>query len=193
MDTLYIRMPRTGSTSLLALCESNGFASLSGYEMGFWDDKNTHESLYRCIESRLGEEVMNDTFVFSSARNPFVRAISIWNHPSWESARSFDEFCRKIEADDYPSGCAKWHSVPVSDHLFCGQKCLVDLIVRTEHVQEGVDAVCDTVGVPRQKLTHENRSITRKHYTEYYSEVAKEIISKKYAQDIENLGYEFGD
>lgn len=192
MDALYIRMPRTGSTSLLALCESRGFASLSGYELGFWDNTNSHESLYRCIEERLGAEVLNDTFVFSSARNPFARAISIWNHPSWDAVRSFDEFCRRIEADDYPSGCARWHSVPVSNHVLCGQTCLVDLVIKVEQIEEGVDALSQAVGIPRQTISHENKSEERKHYTEYYSEATKEIISRKYASDIENFEYEFG-
>ena len=186
-------MPRTGSTSLVEFCESNGFTFLGGYDMGFWDDKNTHENLFRCIESHFGNEAMNDSFVFSSARNPFARAISIWSHSSWDSVSSFEEFCCRIEAGDYPSGCAKWHSVPVSNHLFSGQKCLVDLVVKTEHLQEGVDVICDTVEIPRQKLMHLKKSEPRKHYTEYYSEATREIISREYAQDIENFGYEFGD
>jgi hypothetical protein len=69
---------------------------------------------------------------------------------------------------------------------------VIDFVGRFENLQNDFDAVCDTIGVPRQQLLNSNH-IQRKRYTEYYDEETREIVAKHHARDIEYFGYKFGE
>jgi hypothetical protein len=196
MDALYIRMPRCGSTSIASFCKKNKVPFYSDRDMGFWGrdtllKKNTSDQLYQCVLNYVGKEKYEKDYIFSSVRNPYSRAVSIFNHRTWRSLKTFKDFCSAINNEEYPSLSAKWHSAPIIDHLLNGDDLQVDFIIRLENHQEDLGIVCDKIGVPRQQLPHKNKS-KYKPYTEYYDDESRQMVEEKYGNDIDYFGYEFG-
>ena len=185
-------MPRCGSTSIVTFCGQNNIQFFGGSDMGFWQGENTSQKLCDCVSSHVGKEVYDGSFTFTSVRNPYSRAVSMYKHPSWSSVKNFEDFCSSISKNEYPSGFAKWHSTTVSEHIFDDNDLKVDFVLKLENLQEDFNIVCDKIGIHRQELPHKNKS-QHKHYTEYYNEETKQIVAEKYAKDIEYFGYKFGE
>jgi hypothetical protein len=194
---IYIRMPRCGSTSLSKFFLSKGVQTYGGRDMGFWGGdtilkKNTSPNLYKCISNYVGKEIYDESFVITSVRNPYSRAVSMFTHKSWRCVESFKEFCYMIKKNKYPSSCAKWHSSTLTEHLVDGNDLKVDFVIKLENLEKDFNIICDKLGIPRQELPHKNKS-KHKHYTEYYDDETRQIVTEKYAKDIEYFGYEFGE
>ena len=197
-NAVYIKLPRTGSTTIWNVLEKNNVKYYGGCHMGYWGDSkyniqtNTSPHLYECVFNFIGKKIYDESYTFSSVRNPYSRAVSMYTHFSWDSVRTFKEFCIAIKKGKYPSECAKWHSSSLTKHITCGDKLMVDYVIRFENLQEDFNTICDKIEIPRKGLPHKNAT-KRKHYTEYYDDETREIIAEKFAKDIEYFGYEFGE
>ena len=139
----------------------------------------------------MGEKAYKENFTFSSVRNPYSRAVSMYKHPSWKSVKTFKQFCGSIKKNLYPSEAAEWHTSSLTEHLVDKDTLKVDFVIKLENFQQDFNMVCDKIGIPHTKLPHKNRS-KHKPYTEYYDDETRQIVSEKYARDIEYFGYEFG-
>ena len=197
-NAIYMRMPRCGSTSITNLCKGiKNIKVFGGLDMGFWGHnkiikKNISEKLYECILNYVGEKVYDESFVFTSVRNPYSRAVSMFLHESWKSTETFGDFCNAIKKEEYPTEQAKWHSGTLTEHMIHSNDVKVDFVIKLENFQEDFNIICDKIGIPKQQLPHQNKS-KHKHYTEYYDEETKSIVAEKYAKDIKYFGYKFGE
>ena len=190
-DLIYLRMPRTGSTSFSCL---ENIHSFGGKQLGYWgNDMSAKCSFDKKAINQLKNVIYAKRFknpiVFSTVRNPFERMVSIWKHKSFKKLETFNEFC-KLRYKNM-GRMQRWHSQPLHFHLY-DINMSVNYVLRLESLQEDFDTMNNKLKLPCKKLPHKNKS-KHKHYTEYYDNETKEIVAEKYAKDIEYFNYEFGE
>ena len=140
--------------------------------------------------NELTEKHYDDYFKFAFVRNPWDRVVSWFG------------FGKKVHRDDLniknetfdnfilnKSKSHRWGGDNQHQHNFTN---CCDFIGRFENLQEDFNTICGKIGIPQQKLPHQNKS-KHKYYTEYYDEKTKQIVAEVFAKDIEHFGYKFGE
>ena len=176
---IFIEVPKTGSTTIRSIIGR---------------PKKPHLDILQ-IKKKVTNKQFNQYFKFGFVRNPWDRAVSLYNR------NEGIELKNKMSFVDF----IKWHNYATDTCIHPSQKkyqldfftdsvgeLLVDFIGKLENLQEDFNTICDKIGIPKQELPHKNKS-KHKHYTEYYDEETKQIIAEKYAKDIEYFNYKFGD
>jgi hypothetical protein len=152
---------------------------------------------YDPVEFRETASKYNDYFSWSFVRNPWDRLVSTYTNKiinkhhggignDWSKLTSFKDFILKIEKSDITNVDRHIRSL----HTFFPED--IDFIGKLENFQQDFDIICDKIGIPKQKLPHNNKT-KHKHYTEYYNDETRQIVAEKYAKDIEYFGYKFGE
>ena len=73
---------------------------------------------------------------------------------------------------------------------------LADFIGKFENLQCDFNSICEKIGIPPSKLSHVKKSSQfrkYKHYTEHYDDETRELVAEAYKDDIDRLGYKFGE
>ena len=143
---------------------------------------------------------LDEYFKFAFVRNPYSRMVS-----NWKMFTTTPFAIRKIKSCQHHltediQGTSFKDFVKLTDHIdnhhwdeqYYFIRSKPDFIGRFENFQHDFNIICDSIGIPRQKLPHKNAT-KHKHYTEYYDAETKQIVAEKYAKDIEYFGYEFGE
>lgn len=211
-NSLFLRVPKTASSSIVR-CENT--IHMKYYEVHetkkfFETNKEKDKIIYfgtRCYLNAIERNDLlfnfkkNNIFTFGFVRNPWDRAVSSWKWGNGTTEKwdmNFVDYCKKLKTCDLSpkNGIAKngllLHSCEQHPFLICKQKNLkADFIGRYETLQSDYDRICDHIGVSQIKLNHLKKT-ERGDYTEYYTDETIDIISEKYAKDIEYFGYKFG-
>lgn len=154
-------------------------------------------------------------FKFSFVRNPWDRAVSCYANRFHEdsnltSQRYFLSPLKEILGKeritfrDYVSFVARvpddasdphWRSQTLSLYAHASTP-VVDFIGRLENISDDIKFVFDQIGYqgPSEDVPHKQNSVGRfreADYQQYYDEETSEYVRRRYAQDVENFGYEF--
>ena len=123
----------------------------------------------------------------------FVRNI----HICWYGLLGKAKWCNLNLAKNYPKdypryNWIKWHNHSQLTFLVdVDNNVCMDDILRFENLNEDWARLCDKQGWDLE-LPHTNKS-SGKHYTEYYDNETRDMVARRYADDIDYFGYEFGD
>lgn len=197
---LFIHIPKTAGNSIMR-----------AFGVG-WED---HMDLGRYRE-KLGDEALAACFKFAIVRNPWDRVLSEYNFQRKKkqradtvrlflqrpdgTERSFAEWVR--HALDHPEehkpkewgGKTSPHihrMSPQIDWISLDGTLAVDFVGRMEHLREDFRTICDRLGTPSKRLSRANWKF-HWHYSRYYDEETRRLVSDYYARDIEAFGYRFG-
>jgi hypothetical protein len=167
---------------------------------------------------RYAAELPPSTFAgyrkFAIVRNPWERIFSDYNYQRKKSRprdsklflfaengerRNFRAWLESVLADPHrytpeswggevSPGLHRWS--PQVDWITLNGRIAVDRVLRLEHLQADYDRARPILSLPPLRLPHRNRR-WHWHYSWYYDDGARELVSSYYARDIEAFGYRF--
>jgi chondroitin 4-sulfotransferase 11 len=197
---IFVAIPKTGTSSIESLL--GDFSTTKSH--------NKHDYLHQINNFNTDEY-----FSFCFVRNPwqrqlstyfyYIKMIKFWDeHPDSKSEwiEIYNCYIKTLEGCDtfrdwveklYSNKWLEYHTWDPIQLIWANE---VEYVGSFESLQEDFDTICDKIGIPRQKLPHENKSKHKhkhKHYTEYYDDETRQIVAEKYAKDIEYFGYKFGE
>jgi len=138
--------------------------------------------------------LFNRYFKFGFVRNPWDRAVSLYERGEGQQLRDKMTFDQFIDWFKYSSSTCV-HPVPHRNQLdwFVDPdgRVLVDFIGRFEQFARDWAFIAVKLGLPSQ-VPHLNKNARRAtSYTAYYTSRTCQIIRERFKEDIDYFGYEF--
>jgi hypothetical protein len=189
---VYIRIPKSGNSSIMAALGGATKARMSAPEILRLDDSWT---------------------AFSFVRNPWSRLVSAFTQKAGDSPTSarvvdgvyqgfidqgipiranmsFEEFCEVV--CDIPDGKTDKHLCSQSSFLIYKKKPIVPFIGKIEQMAEDWSRLLQQAGLDGE-LPHINRTGKKgRHYSHFYKDEAiVKLVGDRYADDIRYFNYEF--
>jgi len=188
---IYIRVAKTGTSSIVDyLFPKKKYQHWKTHlnkintKVKNWENfDSNHYPLYK-VKEVISNEKYNNYFKFSFVRNPYERCVSAWKYNIIKGHTSPEKNLLQFVRNLGPNVNSKY----LNQYDFVNG---CDYIGRFENLQKDFNIICDTIGIPKQQLPHVNKT-KHKCYTEYYDDEIRELVTEKYAKDIEYFGYEFG-
>ncbi len=198
----FVDIPRTSSTSIkLQLGQKFGFAYSKNwlrneflFLKGMFGD---HIKASR-MKKIMGDELWEQTFTFSIVRNPWDRAVSLYNfladaNNPVQPIPTFREYLFEIKQEFlegefirpavFKHGCYFY--------LCENDKIIVDRVIKYENREEELKKISETIGFDLSPAVHHGKTQDKNGYKKHYDSETRKIIELVYAKDIEEFGYSF--
>jgi hypothetical protein len=212
---VFVRIPRTASTSIEGVLESHPHVILNSRSKLLPPDPGHRVTIRKGLATiwreTLGDEEWRRLFTFAFVRNPFERTISSWSYVArrydsgdliadpmlleWMGLETKKKGTGELALDQYLelldanalSGQSRWHSCPQSVHILDDRDQLaVDFVGRFENLQRDFDTICDALEIPRTMLPQLNRSARPASGSLITSfPDRRRIVERVYARDLE--------
>jgi len=199
---IFIATPKTGTTSventLGYLRERVDFSKRPRERQNPIIKHAKLSDIKRCSILPLGKY-----FSFSFSRNLWDRHVSIYFYykkmiKKWGNGNAPDEWMNVYQRYvDIIGKSESFEEFVTKRPDFCELQTYwlndgIDFIGKMENIQNDFDFICRKIKIPKMTLPTLN-STNRKAYTEYYNSKTEAIVAKAYKEDIEYLGYKFGE
>jgi len=179
---IFVHIPRTSGTSIEHFMQD---------DMSKYKDIVKHSNAQE-LYNGVGKDKWKEYFKFSITRNPYDIVVSLYLARAFRSiniiaGKTFKYFLNHYEP--YP-----WeHGFTCFDYL---NRDDLDHIGEFKKRDETIEIIKEKTGLHIDKSTRiqaiQAKQESPKHYTEYYDDETREIVTEKYARDIEYFGYKFG-
>ncbi len=158
--------------------------------------KHSRLSMVHASDVRYDHRLYRNYFKFAFVRNPWDRVVSCFEDkvsgpktmPFYKecAGKDFGHFVRFIEGKDLTK--SDRHIMPQS-RLFPVNG--VDFIGHFENFSPDLKFVLNKIGINVKDIPVKNKSDRKADYRDYYDKETREIIRKKYADDIAAFKYSF--
>ena len=176
---IFIHIPKAGGSSIESII------------------KKYNNELPACLHKRVkfySKKYREACFVFTFTRNPYDRLLSAHTYLTKGYGNKRDIKFGKTLSPDFKifvktqlDSNINWLHFKPMKYYICDD---IDFIGKTENYEADFKYVCDKIGIPQQQLPHKNKS-RHKHYTKYYDDETREIVTEIYTEDIEYFGYKY--
>lgn len=200
---IMIMPPKNGTTSvasaLMHTCDVSGInnqktlGTFDFHEPGYNKKNGQPQDRKHATLNSYNKQHVEDYRLYGLIRNSYDRVISFWRFVLRYEKRDETKFTllrfleRKLKRPEWLG----W--ISQVDFFYTNCECKYQLkFIRNENMDEDFLKFCDDVGLDRIKLPRENAT-NHKHYTEYYDDKTRAIVTEKWARDIEYFGYKFGE
>ena len=153
----------------------------------------------RMYQREYGENIFNDLFTFTVARNPWDKIVSHYCYQRSHLKNNIEEShpIKDMTFTKYVSALAKGMKLcnfDMHQHNWLvdqGGKVVIDRVLRFENLQADFNAVCERLwGKRPPKLPHKNYT-RRAHYSVYYDNHTRDIVGNIFKKDIDLFDYKF--
>lgn len=214
-EVIFIAVPKTGTTTVRNQLRQNGEAIIPNPHLSIIQIRDTlytyflKKSLRQNIQypttgistdaelRTMSQEVFSNFFKFSSVRNPWARAVSLYYRregvPTSENI-SFDTFC---EGHLYASDTCRQPTlhrnqldwlIDESGHI------ILDYVYKVENFSKAIKEINElTEGrIQLQYMTaNTNPNSKSKSYQDMYTNHTRQLIAKRFEKDIDSFKYTF--
>ena len=202
----FVDIPRTSSTSIkneLAKIYGITYAKRKLGATGF----DNLRYIFPChlpaqqIRSIIGEELWERIFTFTFIRNPWDRMVSLFHYMKEQGNLPeevvFRDYVLQFNTPRYmlKSHAHSYHAYyyGLSEYVVdSDDNVIVDYIGRYENRMEDIRAISDKISCQDLgNLCLQRIERSHKHYSEYYDDETKDVISRVFKRDIEMFEYSF--
>jgi hypothetical protein len=151
---------------------------------------HTHATA-RQVREIVGRKIFDSYYKFAVERNPWDRQVALYAHRQWKRGRPVDHFDRDMRSLIYRS--TEYVRLNNWSVYAIGREIVADRVLRYERLDEEIDELITTLGLPGSLDMPRLRSYAtdRPHYSTYYSDATRDLVARWYAKEIEALGYRF--
>lgn len=198
-DAVFIWIPKNAGTSVYKTLKKRGCLKakkpervkyrFSGKGLATFGHMDYHRLMK---EGYVSRSYMNRAFKFCFSRNPYDRAISLYEYFKTSFGRpiTFAQFIKKIHDEGVPSiGLFNsWKLSSCNPQKRWVENLELDFCGRFETLEDDFNRVLNHLDLPETELQHRNKSL-RKRLSEYYDPDTKKRVEDFYREDFEYFGY----
>jgi hypothetical protein len=137
-------------------------------------------------------------FSFTFVRNPYDRLVSCYfNKVKWGNEKGFFKECWGIDFDHFVNFVCSHSKDKMDDHIKPQYRIFghllddISFVGRFESFNEDYRKVINILNLPIDEIPHRNKTKNRKHYSEYYNNELRDMVTEFYKEDLETWSYEF--
>lgn len=138
------------------------------------------------IKNDLGEDIWKSYSKIVNIRNPYDLAVSLY-HDTGNKSKNTKDFERFLKMKNVQNILLSNRKIWTLD-----DKYVFDYYIRQEFLEEDLNTMIKEIGLPLYNDSLPNyKVIKRDHYSIYYNQESKNIISDIYAKELDLFNYNF--
>ncbi|MEL6453213.1 MAG: sulfotransferase family 2 domain-containing protein [Cyanobacteria bacterium J06623_5] len=215
LETIFIAVPKTGTTSVRTQIRPKGKALISNPHLNIMQVRDV---LYAyLLKTSLGQninyptegvltdaeirnnsrQIFNSFFKFSSVRNPWARAVSLYFRTQGVQVSqkiSFDDFCEGHHHASDTCLHPTLHQNQLDWLVDESGQVVLDYIYKLEDFSEAINEISKRTDGRIQlqnKTSNKNPKSNSSSYRDIYSDYTRRLIAKRFEKDIDFFEYTF--